>query len=195
MPLTPKEKFLHMIANEVPKPSDAIVILEGDGLARIPEGARLHREGYAPLVVLSGGVVNPPHSIHADEMLPHLIQAGVPEGAIIVERASLHTRAQGEEVMKLAKEREWKSVIIVASHYHQYRAYLTFLRAMQDAEMRIAIYNAPARALPWFIQDAQGRRIDLLEGEFERIEKYFSEGHIASYEDALEHQEWKESLG
>jgi uncharacterized SAM-binding protein YcdF (DUF218 family) len=192
--MTPEQQFFCVIANDPLKESDAIIILEGDGLMRITEGARLYKEGWAPLVVISGGISNPPHSIPAKEMLPHLIEAGVPKDAIILEEQSMHTRDQGVEIMKLAKEKNWQSIIIVASHYHQYRAYLTFLKALEESGLIICIINAPARDLPWFQNDEQGRRIDLLDTEMKRIELYRSNGHIASYEDSLKYQEWKESL-
>ena len=191
--MTPKDQFICLIANDALVRADAIIILEGDGLSRISQGARLYKEGWAPLVVISGGVKNPPHSITASEMLPHLIRAGVPEQAVEVEEKSQNTWEQGIVMMKIAKERGWQSVIIVASHYHQYRAFLTFLRAMQEGGQKIVISNAPARDLAWFAEDAQGRRIDLLAGEFDRIEKYRTQGNIASYEDAISYLEWKES--
>ena len=192
--MTPEQQFFCIIANDSLKKSDAIIILEGDGLMRIPEGARLYKEGWAPVVVISGGISNPPHSIPAKEMLPHLKSAGVPVDAIILEEQSMHTRDQGVEIMKLAKEKNWQSIIIVASHYHQYRAYLTFLKALEESRLILNIISAPVRDLPWFQNDEHGRRIDFLDAEMKRIELYRLNGHIASYEDALKYQEWKESL-
>ena len=191
--MTDQEKFICIISNDRLKKSDAIIILEGDGFNRIAQGAKLFKEGWAPFVIISGGVVNPPHSIPAQDMLSHLIEAGVPENNIILEEKSLNTRDQGVEIMKLANEKKWKRIIIVASHYHQYRAYLTFLKAMRDSGSTLEIINAPARDLLWFSNDEQGMRFDLLKGEFERIHAYAQKGHIASFEDALEYQKWKES--
>lgn len=192
--MTPEQQFFCVIANDILKKSDAIIILEGDGLSRISEGVRLYKEGWAPLVVISGGVEKPPHSIPAKEMMPHLIAAGVPESSILLEEKSMHTRDQGIEIMKLAKEKNWKSIIIVASHYHQYRAYLTILKTLQESGLTLRLINSPARDLLWFQHDEQGRRIDLLDAEMKRIALYTPNGHIASYEDALKYQEWKETL-
>ncbi len=192
--MTPREQFIAVISNDTLKKADAIVILEGDGLARIPEAARLYKEGWAPLVVISGGIKNPPHSITASEMLPAVVAAGVPASAVVLEEKSQHTRDQAVELAALCQARGWSRLIIVASHYHQYRAYLTLLKGLIEAglERTVQLINAPARSLPWFAQDAQGKRIDLLAGEFERLELYAPKGHLATFEDAILYQEWKE---
>ena len=88
----------------------------------------------------------------------------------------------------------WKKIILVASHEHQYRAYLTFLRQIIDSKSKIVLYNAPARDLKWFVDDGWGIRIDRLENEFNRIEKYLALGHLANFDEAIEYQKWKESI-
>ena len=191
--MTSKEQFICMLPNDPLEKADAIVVLEGDNLNRIPEAARLFTAGLAPLVVITGGFRGgPAHSIPASEMKLTLVAAGVPEGSIFLEERSQNTREQALEVMKLAKDKGWKSIIIVASHYHQYRAFLTFLKEMREAELELVLINAPARDLPWFANELQGRRIDLLEGEFERIAEYQKKGHVASFEEGVEYLEWKE---
>ena len=195
--MSPKEQYLCVIANDILKKADAIIILEGDGVSRVAQGAKLYKEGWAPLVVISGGLARSEynHSIPAAEMKPVLLEAGVPEDAIVLEEISWHTRGQAEEVVKMTQARGWKRILIVASHYHQYRAYLTFFKVIQEMglERKLELINAPARQLPWFTKDEQGRRIDLLAAEFDRIDLYREKGHIASYEDAITYQEWKES--
>lgn len=195
MSLSAREKFIAMVSNDRLKKSEAIIILEGDGLNRVAEGARLYKDGWAPLVVISGGIDKPPHSLPAKQMLPALLSFGVPERAIFLEERSMNTREQAVEIMKLVKERKWRSIILVASHYHQYRSYLTFLKAMNEAGLKISIIVAPERNLSWFAdeQDAGGRRVDVLETEFEKIETYKASGHIVSFEEAIEYQEWKEN--
>lgn len=192
--MTLREKVLCLVSNDALKKADAIVVLEGDGLVRVQEGARLFREGWAPVVVLSGGVQRPPVSIPAADMRPHLREAGVPEGCIILEEHSQHTRDQAVEVTKLVRSCGWSRIILIASPYHQYRAYLTFLKAMQEAGAPFCIINAPARQIPWFASDDQGRRIDLLDGEMERVDLYRASGHVATDVEALAYQEWKESM-
>ena len=92
----------------------------------------------------------------------------------------------------MAQERGWKKLILVASHEHQYRAYLTFLREVLDTHSGITLYNAPVRNLPWFEDKGWGQRIDRLEAEILRIEKYSQLGHLATAQEVIAYQQWKE---
>ena len=179
--------FITLVSNDPLRKGEAIVLLEGDGFARVDETARLFKEGYAPNV-FSGIADNPDYgSFPLSVVKPKLLAAGIPENAIIHEDQSTNTREQAVEIMKLVEKHGWKTILLVASHYHQYRAFLTFLQAMKESNLNIDIINAPARNLSWIEQTPWGRRIDLLEAEFERIDKYRELGHIASYEEAVKY--------
>lgn len=194
MSLSEREKFIALISNDTLKKSDAIIILEGDGFNRISHGAFLFKNNWAPLIVISGGIDKPPHSLPAKVMLPELLKFGLKENSVLLEDRSMNTREQAIEIMKLAKERDWKSIIMVASHYHEYRAYLTFLKGMQEVGLKISIINSPARDLKWFEDDesAGGKRADVLEKEFEKIDEYALKGHVVSFREAIDYQLFKE---
>jgi uncharacterized SAM-binding protein YcdF (DUF218 family) len=191
--MTLQEKFIILVDNDRIGKSDAIILLEGDGLNRIPKSAELYKSGFADKIVFSGGITNLPYgSIPFSEGYPALIDAGVPPEAIIHESKSMNTKEQATEVIKLALQNHWKKLILVASNYHQYRAYLTFLREVIDTGSKVILYNAPARELNWFEESGWGVRYDLLDQEFERIENYGKLGHLASLEEAITYQKWKE---
>ena len=95
-------------------------------------------------------------------------------------------------MMRWSSAHGWSTALLVASHYHQYRAYLTFLQAMQEHALDLCLVNAGARDLPWHRDEGWGRRIDLLETEFEKIEKYRRLGHVASFEEAVAYASRKE---
>ena len=80
------------------------------------------------------------------------------------------------------------------SHEHQYRAYLTFLRVVLDTQSGILLFNAPVRNLNWFVDSGWGMRFERLGAEIERIEKYSALGHLASADEVIEYQKWKESF-
>ena len=61
-----------------------------------------------------------------------------------------------------------------------------------DNENKIALYNSPARNLEWFSASNWGVRIERLEQEFEKIEKYSQLGHLATFKQAINYQRWKE---
>lgn len=193
--MSPREKFMTLVSNDVLQKADAIVILEGDLLERNVEGARLYRERFAPLVVISGGDTSKrDYALPASEMLPDLLEKGVPREAVVLEEKSQNTREQAIEIMKLAKERGWKSILIVATHYHQYRAFLTFLKAMRDSGLSLILTSSPARP-KWFGENGRGKkRIGILEDELRKIKEYGARGDVASFEEGIEYLQWKESL-
>lgn len=192
--MTAKEKAIALIDNDCLKKSDAIVLLEGDGLNRYQKAVELYKNGWADRIIFSGGITDYEYgSFPYSDVLPHILQTGVPQEAIIHEDKSLSTREQAVEVVKIAKNNEWKKLILVATHEHQYRAYLTFLRETLDKYPELVLYNAPVRNLSWFTETGWGTRFDRLDKEFERIEKYSSFGHLATFEEVIVYQKWKES--
>ena len=94
------------------------------------------------------------------------IESGVPKEAIIHEKKSKNTRDQAVEVIKLAISNNWRKIILVATHDHQYRAYLTFLKEVLDSKSDILLFNSPVRNLKWFEENAWGRRFDNIDKEF-----------------------------
>ena len=146
-------------------------------------------------IVFSGNIIDRDYgSFPYEEVAPFILNQGVPAKDLIHEDKSLHTRQQAIEVVKMAMERGWKKLALVASHEHQYRAYLSFLREVLDSGSGIILYNAPVRNLNWFVDSGWGYRFDRLKAEFERIEKYSAMGHLATAEEVIAYQRWKESL-
>ena len=70
------------------------------------------------------------------------MSSGVPRDAIIHEKKSQNTREQAIEVINMAKANNWKKVILVATHEHQYRAYLTFLKEVLKSDQDILLLIA-----------------------------------------------------
>ncbi len=188
-----KEKFLVLISNERLQKADAIILLEGDGLNRVKPAADLYLQGWADNIIVSGGIYTPDYGSYPSEYLvPELIKNGVPTERIVIERKSKHTREQAEEVLELANSRGWKKIILVASPHHQPRAFLTFLKVMNEKNLKLHIINSPARELSWFEETGWGKRVTLIDSEFEKIEKYMTLGQVATFEEAIEYQKWKE---
>lgn len=193
--LTDLEIIMAVVNNDCMRPSDAIILLEGDGFHRFQKAVDLYKEGLGRKIVFSGAIVQKEYGSYPfDEVKPLILKAGVPEDDLIYEDKSLHTRQQAIEVVKMAMANGWKKLALVASSEHQYRAYLTFLREVLDSGSGIALYNVPVRNLDWFVNDGWGIRFDRLKAEVERIEKYSAMGHLANAEEVIEYQKWKESL-
>ena len=177
--ITDREMIMAIVDNDCLQPSDAIILLEGDGFNRFQKAADLYHQGIGKKVVFSGNIVNKEYGSYPFEEIKPFI---------------LKTQQQAVEIVKMAIERGWKKLALVASHEHQYRAYLTFLRQVLDSKSNIVLYNAPVRNLNWFLDNGWGVRFDRLKGEFDRIEKYTALGHLANAEEVIEYQKWKELL-
>src|SRR3989338_273799 len=193
MSISRREQFMAMVDNDTIMKADAIVLLQGDGHNRVTKTYELWEAGYAPIVVISGGAFNEAYgSFDCDGLRNKLMEFGVPADRIVVECLSENTYEQGKQVVKLAVESGWSTLILVASHYHQYRAYLTFLQAMKEGGKKLHIINIPARNLSWFRKEPWGQRLELLEEEFKKIERYGKQGHVVSFDEAIEYQKQKE---
>ena len=187
------ETIIAIIDNDFIDKSDAIILLEGDGYNRYRKAVDLYTQGFAKKIIFSGGITDYEYGRYPfTDILPFILDLGVPNSDIIHEDVSQNTREQAVEVMKLALKNNWKKLILVATHEHQYRAYLTFLKEVFLVNSDIVLFNAPVRNLKWFETNPWGRRIDRLEQEMRRIELYFNKGHLASVDDVIKYQEWKE---
>lgn len=182
-----------IVDNDCLKVSDAIILLEGDGFHRFQKAVDLYNKGLGKKIVFSGNIIDKDYgSFPYEEVKPYILKSGVPEQDLIHEDKSLHTQQQAVEVVKMAMEKGWKRLALVASHEHQFRAYLTFLRQVLDTKSGIILYNAPVRNLNWFVDSGWGMRFERLKAEFDRIEKYTALGHLANAEEVIEYQKWKE---
>lgn len=193
--ISDREKILAIVDNDCLTPSDAIILLEGDGFFRFQKAVDLYKRGMAKKIVFSGNIIDKDYgSFPFEEIKPFILESGVPEEDLIHENVSQHTRQQAIEVVKMAMANGWKKLALVASHEHQYRAYLTFLREVLDTKSGLILYNAPVRNLNWFVDSGWGIRFERLSAEFERIERYTEMGHLANADEVIEYQKWKESL-
>lgn len=189
--MTLREKLLVLLFNQPLKKADAIILLEGDGSNRLRKAVDLYKEEWARLIVFSGAADDPAHgSIIFSKLRSIFTKSGIPENKILLENKSQNTRDQAVEVMELISKNGWKRIILVASHYHQLRAFLTFLKSMKEKKLKIEIINAPANNLSWFEQTPWGRRIDLLEEEFKKIKRY--QKHTVSFKEGIRYLQWLE---
>jgi len=189
--MTEREKFIILVNNEPLKKADAIILLEGDGFFRLFHAVKLFKEGWASKIVVSGGINNKSYgSFPVKEIVPELLKMGIASDNIIMEEVSQNTVEQARNIITMAENKKWKKIILVASHYHQFRAFLTFLKIMKNSNTNLFIINSPARELPWFHKNKWGRRFDLLDVEFEKIEKYKND--VASFAEGIAYQQQKE---
>lgn len=188
--MTSKEVFLALTNSCKVNFADAVILLEGDGFSRISKAISLINEGWADTLVFSGGIDNESYGSFTFEKCKNvIINSGIDINKLVIESTSQNTREQAVEVIKLCVINDWKKIILVASHYHQYRAFLTFLKVLEENNLQeiIQIMNSPA-ILDWFEETYFGKsRIDLLADEFLKIEKYRSNSHISTFDSAVKY--------
>ena len=129
------------------RPADVIIVLgsqvRADGepsnslRSRTLRGIQLYQEGYAPQLFLTGGVGRFPPA-EAQVMRRLALQAGVPDGALVLDETATSTQESIETVARLARERGWRTALIVSDPFHIYRARQMARDAGLDA------YGAPA---------------------------------------------------
>ena len=116
------------IVNEPAAHADAILVLGDDNFYgdRATEAAQLFRQGVAPLVVASGRRLRPGAGM--SELIEHdLIERGVPkENVLRFPHDADNTREEAVALRRLAKEKGWKSVVVVTSNYHTRRVRYIF---------------------------------------------------------------------
>ena len=143
------------------QPADVIVVL-GAGLRRdnqpgpaltrrAAHAALLWQQGYAPIVICSGG--NPGNRARSEAAAcAELLQAdGVPQSAIMLEEESRSTEENAMYTRVLMSEKGWQTAIVVSDGYHLFRARRLFTNA-----------GIPAFTSPADFQPATGEYIVFL---------------------------------
>ena len=100
-----------------PGRADAVVVLQGSG-TRLPLGYRLMQEGVAPLMVISRG---------SRQKLEDRLCEGKTRFQVACFSAS-STRSEARIVTRLARERDLRTIDVVTSQFHVYRARAIFER-------------------------------------------------------------------
>lgn len=143
--------------------ADAIVVLGGgvrfDGeltdftQRRLVYALRLFRQGYSPVVILTGGNPEIPELSESEQMERVALELGFSPKNFIVETKAKRTSEQAQAVAQIIRDRQMKSVIVVTSPTHSYRA----LRAFRKAGVQVIagtidplLKPASPRPLPWW---------------------------------------------
>lgn len=128
--------------------ADAIFVLAGTRAERWLEAADLYREGYAPTIVLSPGIVEAgefwlrargiPFPTDAELARNAMVQMGIPARAIVTPFENIdNTAAEALLLRTLSREHHWTHVIIVTSKYHTRRAGFAFRRALKGTGVTV----------------------------------------------------------
>jgi uncharacterized SAM-binding protein YcdF (DUF218 family) len=142
--LQPIQRFLDV--TQLPSRADVIVILggglhcgstdlESSSLARSVKGLELWKAGYAPIVTISDTTGLWENCVSLEQPIRQEISSLEPRNPpeIVVLPKVQNTRMEAEAVLKEAKKRGWKNILIVTAPAHSRRARATFTQLKLQA--------------------------------------------------------------
>ena len=138
----------HALAIEDPlSPADVIVAVSGDNGPRTEMAVSLWKQKLAPLILFSGGSLDPESVSSAELMKRDAVLLGVPAEAILIEPLSTSTEENADFTAALMKQRGLHTAILVTSPFHQRRASILFSQAF--AGSGLLFLNHPAVDPQW----------------------------------------------
>jgi len=131
--------------------ADGIVVLTG-GSSRVSDAMELLAAGYGKRLLISG--VHPTNA-------PSDISRSLPDNqsllrcCVDLDRSAVNTRSNAAETRRWARERGFKSLIVVTSNYHMPRAIVELSHAMPDIELiPFSVIGDKWRDEPWWTSGA-----------------------------------------
>ncbi len=110
--------------------ADAIVVVSGgQTTTRAEYGIRLFKQGYAPLILFSGGALDDGPS-NAVAMRQQALEAGLSDDNILLDGDAQNTYENAVNSKRLLEQVAAKKIILVTSPYHQRRATQTFKKIL-----------------------------------------------------------------
>jgi len=130
--------------------ADAIYVLAGMRFERALDAADLYRAGYAPVVLLSPGQEEPAERLlrekgvrfprEAEPVRDALSALGLPRDQILIGDGSVdNTAAEARLLRETARQRGWRTVIVVTAKYHTRRTGFAMRRGLEGSGVRIIV--------------------------------------------------------
>ncbi|MFQ5801450.1 MAG: YdcF family protein [Candidatus Methylomirabilales bacterium] len=138
-----------LVVNDTLERADAIVVLSGAVVWRIPKGVALHKEGYADKILVTGGYAND-YFLHLmgermteAEMTGRLVERmGVPSSAVVVLKGGRGTWEEAEYVRQYVRDEHIRKIILVTSHSHSRRARWVFRKVLHPEGVKVMVVEA-----------------------------------------------------
>lgn len=183
--------------------ADCILVLGSHDLRVAERGAQLFLEGWAPLIVFSGGLGNLTKGKwsepEADKFARIAMEMGIPRNKILIENKSSNTGENIEFTKKLLSERgiDPQKIILVQKPYMERRSYATFKKVWTDKEV---IVTSPQINFEEYPNEeiSEDEVINIMVGDLQRIGIYPEKGFQISQEipeDVLEAYEQLVAVG
>lgn len=179
----------YLVVAHVPENSDLIVCLGGGNVERGLAAADAFRRGLAPRLFVARELLPDGYDIlkqrggsypeRRELMILMMKGLGVPESAILSsETPSESTLTEAAQVRKLAKERNYRSLILLTSPTHSRRVWLVFRKAMEGEGIRLFVVPSAYsefKAEEWWKTSRHLREVVL---EYQKLVYYFFRGYV-----------------
>ncbi|MCL5035892.1 MAG: YdcF family protein [Chloroflexi bacterium] len=170
-----------LVLREPLEKSGCIVVLAGERGERVVEGVRLFKEGWAPKMLMSGGLGEAGIPL-SSLMKQQAVKLGVPPGVIFEEDRSQDTGEDAIFSLEIMKGHGIKDFILVTSPYHSRRASIIFKKLAKESGMDVISF--PVRD-SWFkIEDCwhHKRGIKAVYSEYSKLIWYLFFPHSMDLE-------------
>lgn len=174
----------HHMGHEL-APADAILVLCSHDTAVAERGAEVFLEGWAPLLIFSGGLGAITRQMwsepEADQFAAIAIAKGVPEDSILIENQSTNTGENVAFTKQLLLDRgiDPSSFIVVQKPYMERRSFATFRQVWPEKQV---IVTSPQVSFEDYVSKysngALSREdvISIMVGDLQRIKEYPARG-------------------
>ncbi len=167
--------------DQLPVKSDCILVLGSHDLRVADRGADLYLQGWAPILIFSGGLGNLTRDLwtepEADQFARIALDKGVPAEAIFIENQSTNT---GENILftqRLLKEKglDPQSFLLVQKPYMERRSFATFARHWPEKQLIVTSPGIPFEEYP-NKEISMEKVINIMVGDLQRIKIYPEKG-------------------
>jgi len=170
----------HLLHHQLQK-SDCIMALGSHDLRVADRAAELWLEGWAPLLLVSGGLGNLTQDIwtvpEADQFAEIAVRKGVPQSAILIENKSTNSGENIDFSRKLleAHHLDPEKIIVVQKPYMERRSLATFEKRWPGKDLRV---TSPQLDFEAYCNDEipMERVINIMVGDLQRIRIYPARG-------------------
>jgi len=159
------------------KPSDAVLVLGSHDLRVARRGAQLLLEGWAPLLILSGGLGRLTQNLwdepEANKFAKVALEMGVPPERVLIEDRSTNTGENLRLTRTLLAERRLdpQRLILVQKPYMERRAFATCRQVWPEIECLVTSPQIPYEDYP-NEEVSKEDVINIMVGDLQRIKLY-----------------------
>jgi uncharacterized SAM-binding protein YcdF (DUF218 family) len=166
-------------------PADVVLVLCSHDISVAERGAELYLEGWAPLLIFSGGLGIITRHLwqepEADQFARVAIQRGVPREHILIENRSTNTGENVSFTKQLLAEKQLypQRFILVQKPYMERRSYATFKKRWPEKDV---IVTSPRVSFDDYVNGYSNRALSsddvvaIMVGDLQRVRVYAEKG-------------------